>query len=94
MSDEETQVEEAQVYEGPSKVVIVRASVGADDERTMEEFTQDIRAALEATWKSNQDGDVPLVKNVTFLSESYIVDGQTVSRSKFEEGDEDDDAGE
>lgn len=50
-----------------AKVATIRISVGEGDERSMEEFIQQAKDALQR-----------LSKNVTILSEYYLIDGQPI----------------
>ena len=50
-----------------AKVATLRISVGVEDERSIEEFIQDAKDALQ-----------PLCKNVTALGGYYLIDGQPV----------------
>lgn len=69
----QTKTETPTETKNPAKKVHLLVTVGADDERTMDEFQDDLK---EYTGKT--------AKNVTVLTSSYLVDGVEVNRWEYE----------
>lgn len=69
--DEDLDIEPDKNY---PKIALLRVSVGDDDERTMDEWTEAVKEALKDA-----------VKNATILTKHRLVNGKQVSNHRYEE---------